>query len=110
MPTYDYICDDCGPFEAQAAMADFAAPKPCPCCGTASRRALLTAPLLANMDTGRRRAHGVNERAADSPVRKSHGAGCSCCSGKSKPKASGTLYRPDGSKSFPAKRPWMISH
>jgi hypothetical protein len=54
------------------------------------------------------KAHAVNERSADSPKRSSgHGPGCGCCGGKT---SSGTLRRPDGSKSFPAKRPWMISH
>jgi hypothetical protein len=39
-------------------------------------------------------------------VGKRHGAGCSCCStGKSN-----AVKAPDGSKMFPTKRPWMISH
>ncbi|WP_134680458.1 FmdB family zinc ribbon protein [Paracoccus ravus] len=109
MPTYDYICTGCGSFEAYASMADFDKPHDCPWCAGPARRAMLTAPLLANMDAGRRRAHATNERSADSP-RRSHGAGCSCCSGGAKKNPSGTLHRPDGSKSFPAKRPWMISH
>jgi len=55
-------------------------------------------------------AHGINERAADSPKRLSqHGPGCACCSGKSG-KGRSTLRLPDGSKSFPSARPWMISH
>lgn len=109
MPIYDYSCAECGPFEARAAMADFDKPHDCPCCAAPARRAMLTAPLLANMDAGRRRAHATNERSVDSP-RRAHGAGCSCCSGSAKKKPSGTLHRPDGSKSFPARRPWMISH
>ncbi|MBD9527028.1 FmdB family zinc ribbon protein [Paracoccus sp. PAR01] len=109
MPTYDYICIDCGSFQAHAAMADFEKPHSCPWCSAPARRAMLSAPLLANMDAGRRHAHVTNERSADSP-RRSHGAGCSCCSGAAKKKPTGTLHRPDGSKSFPAKRPWMISH
>lgn len=116
MPSYDYLCPACGPFEARAAMADFDKPCACPDCGATSPRALLRAPLLANMDGARRRAHATNERSADSPRRSgqsaghSHGPGCSCCSGGASKKPSGTFYRPDGSKSFPAKRPWMISH
>lgn len=118
MPTYDYLCPDCGPFQDRASMAEFDRPAPCPDCGAESRRAMLTAPLLARMDGGRRRAHATNERSADSPRRSSHGPGCSCCSGAGrtkgngggKAKGGGTLYRSDGSKSFPAKRPWMISH
>lgn len=111
MPTYDYICTDCGAFESYASMADFDKPQPCPFCAAPARRAMLTAPLLANMDAGRRHAHSTNERSADSPRRSAHAPGCSCCSGgATKKKNTGTFYRPDGSKSFPAKRPWMISH
>ncbi len=109
MPSYDYICPDCGPFIACATMADFDRPADCPHCGSHSPRALLTAPILANMDKGRHHAFVTNERSADSPKRSGHGPGCGCCSGAAKKKPSGTLYRPDGSKSFPAKRPWMIS-
>lgn len=110
MPSYDYLCQDCGPFVARAAMAAFDQPTACPDCGAQSPRALLTAPILAGMDSARRHAFATNERSADSPKRSAHGPGCGCCSGTTKKKPSGTLYRPDGSKSFPAKRPWMISH
>ncbi|QDA35869.1 zinc ribbon domain-containing protein (plasmid) [Paracoccus liaowanqingii] len=109
MPSYDYRCPTCGPFEARASMADYAQPGCCPTCRSTSPRVLLSAPLVANMDGNRRRAFATNERSADSPKRSSHGPGCSCCSGSRK-KPSSTLYRPDGSKSFPTKRPWMISH
>lgn len=86
MPTYDYICTDCGAFESYASMADFDKPQPCPFCAAPAR-------------------------SADSPRRSAHAPGCSCCSGgATKKKNTGTFYRPDGSKSFPAKRPWMISH
>ncbi|TCP42188.1 FmdB family zinc ribbon protein [Rhodovulum marinum] len=109
MPYYDYACDDCGPFTGFAAMADFDKPAACPCCGGEAPRALFTAPKLAIVGSSVRRAHETNERAQHEPKRSGHGAGCSCCSGGSK-KKSGTLHRPDGSKSFPGKRPWMISH
>lgn len=116
MPSYDYLCAACGPFEARAAMADYDQPSACPSCGTSSPRALLTAPILARMDGGRRAAFATNERSADSPRLHSkgggagHGPGCGCCKGSGGKSSSGTFYRPDGSKSFPAKRPWMISH
>jgi hypothetical protein len=70
---------------------------------------MMTAPKLSVMDSARRHAHETNERSADSPRKSSHGPGCSCC-GTGEKKNSKTLYRPDGSKSFPTKRPWMISH
>lgn len=110
MPVYEYLCESHGPFEALRPMAAFSEPCDCPDCGSPSPRVLLTAPRLAAADRGRIQAHAVNERSADSPKKlSSHGPGCSCCSGGGK-KASGTLTRPDGSKSFPKKRPWMISH
>ncbi|MCA8884876.1 MAG: zinc ribbon domain-containing protein [Rhodobacteraceae bacterium] len=111
MPVYEYDCPQCGTFVAFAPMAAFADPCDCPDCATSAPRALHTAPGIAQMSSTRRTAFATNERAADSPKRSGggHGPGCGCCSG-SKKMPSGTLHRPDGSKSFPAKRPWMISH
>lgn len=112
MPYYDFLCDDCGPFTGFAAMADFDKPCACPECGEMARRALFTAPKLSVVSSSVRRAHETNERSAHAPksTSKAHGPGCSCCSGGGSKKKSSTLYRPDGSKSFPSKRPWMISH
>jgi hypothetical protein len=42
-----------------------------------------------------------------SEMKKNHGAGCSCCTGKSMRK---TKRGKNGAKSFPGSRPWMISH
>ena len=109
MPIYEYWCDDCGPFEALAPMSKFSDPCDCPGCAMPAARVLLTAPKLSVMDNARRHAHETNERSADSPRKSAHGPGCGCCGGNGG-KKSGTLYRPDGAKSFPAKRPWMISH
>lgn len=108
MPVYAYCCPECGPFEALASMARAADPCQCPECAAAAPRALAT-PVLATMGAARKTAFATNERASDSPRKSSHGPGCSCCGGGKKIN-SGTLHRPDGSKSFPKKRPWMISH
>ncbi|SMX33261.1 FmdB family zinc ribbon protein [Actibacterium lipolyticum] len=110
MPIYDYVCKDCGPFTDFAPMAQFAAPCNCPDCDALAPRAILSAPKLAIVGGGVRKAHETNERSADSPRKSTHGPGCSCCSAGGKKRSSGTLHRPDGSKSFPNKRPWMISH
>ncbi len=110
MPFYDYWCDDCGPFTAFASLANFAEPSDCPHCEQHAPRVLITAPRIAGMTSERRTAFETNERSADSPKRSSaHGPGCGCCSSGAKV-GSKTLVRPDGSKSFPSKRPWMISH
>jgi putative FmdB family regulatory protein len=106
MPEYDYLCEQCGPFSEVRPMAAYADPQPCPGCGEAAPRALLTMPALGMMDAGRRVAHATNERSAHAPaVSSRHPAGCGCCSGKSPAgAAAGTA------KGFPGKRPWMISH
>jgi putative FmdB family regulatory protein len=113
MPLYEYMCADCGPFEALAPMERYAEPCTCPDCGGAAPRALLTAPRMATMDSARRNAFETNERSRHAPRHSTaegrahgHGPGCSCCSG---PKAK-TATAANGAKAFPSKRPWMISH
>ncbi|WP_299967926.1 FmdB family zinc ribbon protein [uncultured Roseobacter sp.] len=109
MPLYDYLCETCGPFTAFAKLDQYADPIACPDCTATAPRVMMNAPRLAIMNGSTRVAHATNERSADSPKRSSHGPGCACCSsGKSRP--SKTLHHADGAKSFPTKRPWMISH
>jgi putative FmdB family regulatory protein len=111
MPVYEYACGDCGGFTAVRPMSQYREPQPCPGCGASAPRALLSAPAFSAMPAASRIAHATNERSAHAPrasaeVGKRHGAGCSCCStGKSN-----AVKAPDGSKMFPTKRPWMISH
>lgn len=104
MPVYEYGCAQCGPFTEMRPMVEFADPQPCPGCGVASPRMILTAPGLAVMEGGRRKASATNERSANAPQRSSgagrHAAGCGCCS----------PARPAAARSFPEARPWMISH
>lgn len=121
MPYYDYACPDCGPFTEMRPMAESAEPAACPGCGAAAPRAFLTAPQLAVMTSDRRQAFATNERSAHAPRssgefaaeragrKKSHGAGCSCCS-TGKAGKSRAVHMADGSKTFPSARPWMISH
>jgi putative FmdB family regulatory protein len=107
MPVYDYQCLDCGVFAALRPMTAFRDPCACPNCGVEAARVFLTMPAVAGMDPVRRTAIATNEGASHEP-RRSHGIGCSCCSGAGKsrkpPEAAG------GAKSFPKGRPWMISH
>jgi putative FmdB family regulatory protein len=111
MAIYDYQCDSCGPFTKVRPMAVSAEPYDCPQCGEPAPRAFLSVPFFAGMDARIRNAHATNEKARHEPKRggSAHGPGCSCCSNGSK-KGRSTLVRPDGSKSFPSARPWMISH
>jgi putative FmdB family regulatory protein len=68
MPTYDYECENCGPFSDSQPMAAFALPQPCPDCGEQSAR-MLTLPAIGG---------GAREDAGAAPVR-AHPGGCACC-------------------------------
>jgi putative FmdB family regulatory protein len=113
MPTYDYQCPQCGPFDTlrSIAMRDQAAA--CPECSGMSPRVLSGSPALALMENGTRRAVSINERASHEPTRSGdyarlkHPAGCGCCGTG---KRGATVQAPNGNKAFPSKRPWMISH
>ena len=118
MPTYDYACTHCGPFEAVRRMAERDVPAACGQCGTPSPRAWIAAPHLADMPTDRRLAMATNERACHEPQRSSqyrHPSGCGCCKTGARGALAGArsqldASRPPAAKSFANKRPWMISH
>lgn len=121
MPTYDYLCDHCGPFDAVRRMADRDLPAMCALCGAPSARAWVSAPSLAAMPAHQRHAMATNERASHEPQRSSeyrHPRGCGCCKvggGGGGGALAGARARLDPSqpkpaKSFANKRPWMISH
>lgn len=114
MPTYEYQCDTCGPFDAVRSIARRNEDCDCPGCGTASPRVILTAPSMWSMSATNRAAHATNERSAHAPKTSAeysathkHGPGCGCCGGG---KSKATVTAPNGAKTFPTKRPWMISH
>lgn len=112
MPVYEYLCSDCGPFTAMRPMGECDLANDCPDCGAVAPRVIMTAPRLSTLSTARRIASATNERSAHAPrtlseMKAAHGSGCGCCAGKLSP----SLKRAkDGSKSFPTKRPWMLSH
>ncbi len=109
MPTYEYDCSRCGPFEAVRPMAEFQAPHRCAGCGDPAPRVLRSAPRLSGMDAGRRDAFATNERSANAPTRSggAHPASCGCC----RPRKQGlSAEAVPAAKSFPAARPWMIGH
>ena len=117
MPIYEYQCQDCGSeFTALRPMAQSHAMRDCPECGEASPRVLITPPGLACMPSGDRIARETNERSAHEPKSsamldrsRAHPSNCSCC-GTGSVGRSRTVTSADGKKSFPTKRPWMISH
>lgn len=115
MPVYEYLCEDCGDFTAMRPMSEYQAPQPCPDCGAASPRVMLTAPRLSSMPRASLAAHSTNERAASAPLsvgefKAKHGSGCSCCSGGMKSRSRKQSAARSAAKSFPKARPWMISH
>ncbi|WFE88637.1 zinc ribbon domain-containing protein [Roseibium porphyridii] len=124
MPVYDYLCAQCGPITALRPMSAHSEPIECPVCKQEAPRAFLQAPNMSTLSTSDRTAHQRNETSRHSPVhstksdredgakerRKRHPAGCSCCSSSKNSFRSSAVYKADGSKTFPSKRPWMISH
>lgn len=111
MPVYDYECRACGIFTALRPMAESGDPLGCPDCGVPAPRAFVVAPALAGMDSSRRNAFAINERAAHEPkLSSAHGSNCSCCGPSRLKQKSKTAKSPGGAKSFPSARPWMISH
>ena len=112
MPFYEYNCEKCGTFTSLQSMSRAAEACACENCGALSERALAT-PVLYSLSNESKKAHTINEKSANEPNRvsgknNSHGPNCSCCSSGNK--KSKTMHLPDGSKTFPTKRSWMISH
>lgn len=73
MPTYDYVCDRCGPFTAYRSLVLFDQPAPCRVCNAQSVRAL-TVPF----SSAQRRRTGQVEGNADYQ-RLRHNVACLCC-------------------------------
>jgi putative FmdB family regulatory protein len=110
MPLYEYECAAHGTFEAMRPLAEYQLPHACPECGEQSARVVTTV-NLGLVPTTTRKAHQRNEKSAHAPgsTRERHGKGCSCCSGDQR-KRSNAVTTAGGAKTFPSKRPWMISH
>lgn len=112
MPTYEYQCDNCGIFNTLRPMAQRNTSCNCPVCGREAYRVIASAPAMSSLSTSMRIGHATNERASHAPMTSGeyrahkHPPGCGCCGTGSK----ATLCAADGTKGFPTKRPWMISH
>lgn len=108
MPLYNYICDRHGLFDAWLPMSESGAPTACPTCGKDAARAI-SAPALASMDGGNRKAHQVNERSADSPrlvTKEEPGHPTKHGHGHSHAHSHGRSHK----HSHGPSRPWMIGH
>ncbi|MDO5104230.1 MAG: zinc ribbon domain-containing protein [Lautropia sp.] len=122
MPLYDYLCPDCGPFDAMRSINQRDRAH-CPACGLAAPLALLHAPHVSGMSAELRTAHAVNERAQHAPrssrdggyQRLRHPSGCGCCAPSARKSSdasasSSTSSATSSARMFPGRRPWMISH
>lgn len=116
MPCYDYRCGEHGVFEGLATVAERAAPRPCPQCGTPAARMIAAAPRLLDMAPALREACARNERSRHEPrLCSGHGVDPApdhrCGDGAAgSPSGQKAIMLADGSKVFPSRRPWMISH
>ncbi len=66
MPIYEYDCDAHGGFEQERPMSVAGKSASCPVCGASSRRVLSLA-NVAQLSSGNRKAHAVNERSRFEP-------------------------------------------
>ncbi|MCA1296790.1 FmdB family zinc ribbon protein [Stappia indica] len=100
MPLYNYICEECGPFDSWETMSNAANACACPACSEPSARDV-AAPRLNLMNTTLRRAMSRSEKSGSEPkvVKRSHLAGCGCA-----------LCKVGPQKPTPTRHKWMIGH
>lgn len=74
MPVYEFVCEDCGPFEQQRSFKEAGDPMTCPSCGRESKRVYsmpntrrMSAALSGAMDRAEKSAH--EPEVARRPVR-----------------------------------------
>ena len=111
MPVYDFLCRSgiCDGHTELRSIALRDEPARCPTCAFPADR-VMHAPQLAVMPSALRMAHATNERSAHEPASsrsRGHARGCSCCAPAKRAAVPGHPVQP---KSFPGRRPWMISH
>lgn len=73
MPVYDYLCADCGVFDAMRRIAERDDAVRCPRCGTDAQRVTISAPALASGSAAE------NASASEGRYGMRHVGGCSCC-------------------------------
>jgi len=77
MPTYEYLCGECGPFAAFKPIAEYKEPEPCPGCSVSAPRVIMTAPAVR----GAAKSSGGDGDAKPAWLNgmKRHPGGCACC-------------------------------
>ncbi len=66
MPVYDFVCEDCGPFEQQRSFAEAGDPMTCPSCGGEARR-VYSMPNTNRVSTALSGAMNRAEKSAHEP-------------------------------------------
>ena len=66
MPVYDFVCEDCGPFEQRRPFAESGEPMACPSCGCEARR-VYSIPNTRRMPTALSGAMDSAEKSAREP-------------------------------------------
>ncbi len=66
MPIYEFLCEDCGPFEERRPFEEVGNPTVCPECGTAARR-VYSMPNLKTMPAALSNAMNRAEKSAHEP-------------------------------------------
>jgi putative FmdB family regulatory protein len=66
VPTYEFLCEDCGPFEQQRSFVEASAPLTCPSCGLAAKR-VYHMPATRKMSTALSRAMNRVEKSTHEP-------------------------------------------
>ena len=111
MPLYDYECEICGVFTLQRAISKRDEAAECEECGLMASL-LISAPALALMNPGVRKAIATNERSQNAPgIRNRHSCGSTCGCGPSKKSATAGTKKESKFKAGKAgDRPWMLGH
>ncbi|CAA9459305.1 MAG: hypothetical protein AVDCRST_MAG37-3509 [uncultured Rubrobacteraceae bacterium] len=95
MPIYDFVCEDCGPFEQRRSAAESDAPAACPSCEGGAKR-VYSMPNTSRMPTALSGAMNRAEKSAHEPEVIQRPAGGGTSSGKKHQHNHG--------------RPWALGH
>jgi putative FmdB family regulatory protein len=92
MPTYEFLCATCGPFEQRRSLREAGHPMPCPVCQVVAQRVYSTSGVILRSGAVRRR---IEQGAEPSVVRRQVSEG---------PLSPRTLQQSAGD------RPWQVGH
>jgi putative FmdB family regulatory protein len=95
VPVYEFVCDDCGPFEQRRSLAEAGDQMACPSCGREARR-VYSMPNSRKMPAALSAAMARAEKSAHEPEVNQRPAGGQTSSGKKFQHSHG--------------RPWTLGH